>query len=229
MAGQRSTLRPGVARWIDRYAEGRIDTRAFAPRVTRLRQRLARLEAPRQARADEAAVQGDVPLIIGRLEDCAATLRDGLEAADWASQRDLIRTLVKRVAVARDDVNVVCRIDPYPSDTDPGKKSWQLCRGSNATALRCPTECGVMGPVLDISCLEEMLDQAQKPVIMQALPEDGEEELWVDGIEAACDIALDEPSRPIPRVLDRVEGGMAPSIGTETIGVVAELRLVVCL
>ena len=26
-----------------------------------------------------------------------------------------------------------------------------------------------MGPVLDISCLEEMLDQAQKPVIMQAL------------------------------------------------------------
>ena len=122
MAGQRSTLRPGVARWIDRYAEGRIDTRAFAPRVTRLRQRLARLEAPRQARADEAAVQGDVPLIIGRLEDCAATLRDGLEAADWASQRDLIRTLVKRVEVARDDVNVVCRIDPYPSDTDPGKK-----------------------------------------------------------------------------------------------------------
>jgi hypothetical protein len=86
-----------------------------------------------------------------------------------------------------------------------------------------------MGPVLDISCLEEMLDQAQKPVIMQALPEDGEEELWVDCIEAACDIALDEPSRPIPRVLDRVEGGMAPSIGTETIGVVAELRLVVCL
>ena len=46
---------------------------------------------------------------------------------------------------------------------------------------------------------------------------------------AACDIALDEPSCPIPRVLDRVEGGMAPSIGTETIGVVAELRLVVCL
>ena len=30
-----------------------------------------------------------------------------------------------------------------------------------------------------------MLDQAQKPVIMQALPEDGEEELWVDGIEGS--------------------------------------------
>jgi hypothetical protein len=83
--------------------------------------------------------------------------------------------------------------------------------------------------VLDISGLEERLAQAQKPVIMQALPEDGEEELWGDCIAAACDIARDAPSRPIPRVLDRVEGGMAPSLGTATIGVVAAWRLVVGL
>ena len=87
----------------------------------------------------------------------------------------------------------------------------------------------MIGPLLNISCLEEVLDQAQKPVIVQAFPEDGTENLWVDFIEAAGDIALDEPARPIPRVLDRVEGGMAPSVGTETVGVVAKLRLVVCL
>ena len=51
--------------------------------------------------ADEAALQGELQLIIGHLEDFAAKLRDGLEAADWASKRDLIRTLVKRVEVAR--------------------------------------------------------------------------------------------------------------------------------
>ena len=101
--------------------------------MTRLRQRLARLEEQRQVLADEAALQGELQLIIGHLEEFAAKLRDGLEAADWASKRDLIRTLVKRVEVARDDVNVVFRIDPYPSDTDPGKKSLQLCRGSNPT------------------------------------------------------------------------------------------------
>jgi hypothetical protein len=85
----------------------------------------------------------------------------------------------------------------------------------------------VIGPLLEISCLEEVLDQAQKPVIVEAFPEDGEEELWGDGLEAARAIALDEPSCPIPRVFDRVEGGMAPPMETETIGVVAELRLVV--
>ncbi len=72
---------------------------------------------------------GALPRILGRLEDCAATLHDGLAAADWASTRDLIRALGKRVAVARDDVNIVFRIDPYPGDADPEKKSLQLCRG----------------------------------------------------------------------------------------------------
>ena len=48
-------LRQGVARVIDSYAEGLIDKSEFAPRLTRLRQRLARLEEQRQHRMDEAA------------------------------------------------------------------------------------------------------------------------------------------------------------------------------
>src|SRR5256712_93324 len=121
--GQISKLRQGVARLIDSYAEGLIDKGELAPRVTRLRQRLARLEEQRQALADEAALHGELQLIIGRLEDCAATLHDGLAATNWTSKRDLIRALVKRVEVARDDVNIVFRIDPYPGDSDPEKKS----------------------------------------------------------------------------------------------------------
>ena len=134
VGGQIGKLRQGVARLIDSYAEGLIDKGEFEPRITRLRQRLARLEEQRQALADEAALQAELQLIIGRLEDFATKLHGGLEAADWASQRDLIRALVKRVEVARDDVNIVFRVDPYPGDADPEKKSLQLCRGS---ALPC--------------------------------------------------------------------------------------------
>jgi site-specific DNA recombinase len=129
-------LRQGVARLIDSYADGLIDKVEFEPRITRLRQRLARLEEQRQVLADEAALQGELQLIIGRLEDFAAKLHDGVEAAAWASKRNLIRALVKRVAVARDDVNIVFRIDPYPNDADPEKKSLQLCRGSDCPTLR---------------------------------------------------------------------------------------------
>ena len=128
---QMGKLRQGVARLIDSYAEGLIDKDEFEPRITRVRQRLARLEEQRQTLADEAALQGELQLIIGRLEDFAAKVHGGLEHTDWASQRDLIRTLVKRVEVARDDVNIVFRIDPYPSDADPEKKSLQDCRRSD--------------------------------------------------------------------------------------------------
>jgi site-specific DNA recombinase len=90
--------------------------------MTHLRQRLARLEEQRQALANEAALHWELQLILGRLEDFATQLHAGLETADWASKRDLIRALVKRVEVARDEVNVVFRIDPYPGDSDPEKK-----------------------------------------------------------------------------------------------------------
>ena len=42
--GQSSKLRQGIARLIDSYAEGLIDKQEFEPRITRLRQRLARVE-----------------------------------------------------------------------------------------------------------------------------------------------------------------------------------------
>jgi site-specific DNA recombinase len=74
-------LRQGVARLIDRSAEGLIDKDAFEPRIPRLRQRLARLEEQRQAGADAAAVQTALPLISGRLEDVATTVHRGLESS----------------------------------------------------------------------------------------------------------------------------------------------------
>src|SRR5229473_441067 len=129
-------LRQGVARFIDRYAEGLIDKPECEPRLTRLRQRIARLEEQRQQLADETAVHAELQLIIGRLEDFAANVHHGLEAPDWANKRDLIRTLVKRVDIAQNEVNIVFRVDPYPGDADLEKKSWQLCRGSDDTPLR---------------------------------------------------------------------------------------------
>src|SRR5438132_9268673 len=120
--GRISQLRQGVARLIDSYVDGLIDKHEFEPRIIRLRQRLARLEEQRQHLADEAASHAELQLIIGRLEDFAAKVHDGLEEADWARKRDLIRTLVKRVEVAQDQVNIVFRVDPYLGDPDPEKK-----------------------------------------------------------------------------------------------------------
>jgi site-specific DNA recombinase len=128
-------LRQGLARLIDSYAEGLIDKQEFEPRITRLRQRLTALEEQAQQLQDEAALQTELQLIIGRLEDFAAQVHGGLAAADWTSKRELIRALVKRVEVAQDQVNVVFRVDQRPTEPDPAKKSLQLRRGSGCPCL----------------------------------------------------------------------------------------------
>ena len=89
------------------------------------------MEAQCQELAEEASLEAEVRLIVGRLEDFASKVRNGLAAADWLSKREMIRTLVKRVEVAHDQVRVVFRVEPRPGDPSPEKKSLQLCRGSN--------------------------------------------------------------------------------------------------
>ncbi|MGE3540489.1 MAG: hypothetical protein AB7N91_23990 [Candidatus Tectimicrobiota bacterium] len=126
-------LRQGLARLIDSYADGLIDKQEFEPRILRLRRRIAQAEEQRQQLVDAATLQTELQLIIGRLEDFATKVHHGLAEADWGRKRDLIRALVKRVEVAQDDVNIVFRIDPYPGDADPEKKSLQLCRGSTVS------------------------------------------------------------------------------------------------
>jgi site-specific DNA recombinase len=109
LAAQLGKLRQDLARLIDNYTEGLIDKPEFEPRLARLRQRIAHLEAQRQQLAEEAALHTDLRLIMGRLEDFAAQVQEGLAEADWHRKRELIRALVRRVELAHDQVKVVFR------------------------------------------------------------------------------------------------------------------------
>jgi site-specific DNA recombinase len=137
---QLGKLRQGLARLIDRDAEGLLEKSAFEPRITRLKQRIAQLEAQAKQLADEAALPADLRLIMGRLEDFAAQVTQGLDQADWLTRRALMRTLVKRVEVDHHHVKVVFRVDADPFVSRPGKKSWQDCgrRAVPVTGQHCP-------------------------------------------------------------------------------------------
>jgi site-specific DNA recombinase len=120
--GQLNKLRQGLTRLIDSYAEGFIEKREFEPRIMQLRQRITKLEEQAHQLADAAALHTDLQLIIGRLDDCAAQVKDGLEEADWTSRRELIRALVKRVEVDHDQVHVVFRVHQRPGELGSEKK-----------------------------------------------------------------------------------------------------------
>jgi site-specific DNA recombinase len=144
LAAQLGKLRQGLARLIDSYTEGLIDKPEFEPRLSRLRQRIAHLETQRQQLAEQEALNTDLRLIIGRLEDFAAQVRAGLAEADGSRKRELIRALVKRVEVDHDQVHVVFRVDQHPGDLGPEKKSLQDCRRSTLTVIsqHCVTRPG---------------------------------------------------------------------------------------
>src|SRR4029450_5543285 len=88
----------------------------FEPRLSELRRRVAKLEAEAAALKTSAEQTRCLQLVIGKLEAFAEIIADRLEAADWATQRDLIRTLVQRIEIDDDHVRVVFRIDPGPSN-----------------------------------------------------------------------------------------------------------------
>ena len=122
-------------RLIDGYAEGFVEKDEFEPRVARLRQRLATLDDQARQLADVAASQRDLQLMIGRLEDFAARVSTGLETADWLTRREIIRTLVSRVEVHHQQVNVVFRVPPNPFVNSPSHDVLQHCgRGDLTTA-----------------------------------------------------------------------------------------------
>jgi site-specific DNA recombinase len=140
LEAQVSKLRQGLARLIDSYTEGLIEKDEFEPRVTRLRQRMAHIEEQCETLADEELLQREMHLIVSRLDDFAAQMERNLDDLEWAKKREIIRALVRRVEVGLEQVQVVFRVDSFPGESDPEKKSLQLCRGSKFTF---PVQCGL--------------------------------------------------------------------------------------
>jgi site-specific DNA recombinase len=126
-------LRQGIARLIDSYAEGLIDKGEFEPRIARMRERLKQLEEQAQHIKDEASLERELTLILGRLDSFVARVKTGLHEADWLTRREIIRALVKRVEIDQEQVRVVFRVNPPPPSTPqaPSEKdaqSLQHCR-----------------------------------------------------------------------------------------------------
>ena len=126
---QIAKLRRGMGRLIDSYTEGLIDKTEFEPRITQLRERIRALDTQVKQASEEIELQRELRLIIGRLEDFATKVKTGLEQVDWQTQREMIRTLVKRVEIDQDQVNVVFKVEPTPPTADHGKDCLQHCTG----------------------------------------------------------------------------------------------------
>ena len=106
-----------------------------------MRERIEKLEEQARELSDQAKLQSELHLIIGRLEDFTSRVKDGLDQADWNSRRDIIRALVKRVEVEKGQVNVVFRVDQLPFESSPARGSLQHC-GRRILTLTLESDAG---------------------------------------------------------------------------------------
>ncbi|MDP9375913.1 MAG: recombinase family protein [Chloroflexota bacterium] len=118
LRAQLDRAKAGVARLIDGYADGLLTKEEFAPRLERLRQRVAVLEEQLAQQRAEHVSAAELQLAIGRLGEFAARVRAGLDNADRALQRELILALVRRVDVDDQQVRVVFKVSPPPPSVD---------------------------------------------------------------------------------------------------------------
>jgi site-specific DNA recombinase len=132
-----ANLRRGIGRLIDGYAEGLIEKAELEPRLAALRRRLAELETEAAALRDAAEETRSLQLVIGKLETFAGIIGERLEAADWDTKRDIIRTLVRRIEIDGDHVRVVFRIDPGPNDHAGSPRLLQHCPGRGGALALC--------------------------------------------------------------------------------------------
>src|SRR5262249_14484644 len=99
-------------------------------------------------------------LILERLEAFVARVKAGLEAADWQTRRELIRTLVKRVEIDQERVSVVFRVGPLTPELPEEKESQSLqhCGRRNHPALWYTGRTGEQFPTIHNPRLEPGFD-----------------------------------------------------------------------
>lgn len=131
---QQAKVRQGIGRLIDSYTEGFVTKEEFEPRIKRLRQRLDSFEKKGKQLTEQANMQKELRLIITCLEEFATNVQDSLLKSDWLTRRELIRVLVKKIEVGKDEVNVVFRVTPPPFDFGLIGGRLQHClRGDNSS------------------------------------------------------------------------------------------------
>ena len=130
----------GIARLIDAFEDGLLEKNEFEPRIQQARHRLEGLRSEAQAQVDEQAGQEQLRLVVGRMQDFAAQVAGGLENADWATRREIIRAVVKQIEVDAEEVLIVYKVGPDPFGPAPERGILQHCwrRNIPATGERVP-------------------------------------------------------------------------------------------
>jgi site-specific DNA recombinase len=131
LSQQMQRTKAGLSRVMDAYENGMIERVEFEDRMKRLKQRLAEMENEYEQHKTEEANAAMVNEIVAEWQKFADRGKSGIDQADWLTQRNILRALVKLVKVDSDDIRVIYRIPPQPFAKATEYDSLQDCRDNS--------------------------------------------------------------------------------------------------
>ena len=139
---QMTSLRRGIGRLIDSYAEGVIEKTEFEPRIAGLKQRMSQLQERHQAAREAAETERDLALVISRLEDFSAKVTTSFDQsrpirhARYHSycrtpHRNRRKPYRSHIPASRHQM-----VQQGPRSQTKSTGSWQHCTGVGRTNVR---------------------------------------------------------------------------------------------
>lgn len=131
-------VKEGASRLLDAYTEGLMERSEFQPRMERLQERKKKMEDELRRLTEQS--QGDEALrrVFSRIQEFAEELKAGLESADWATRREILRALVKRVEVGKETINIVYKVPSRPFAKAPNRGPFQHCCPPLCVSMEAP-------------------------------------------------------------------------------------------
>jgi site-specific DNA recombinase len=122
-------LKQRLARLVDAYENGWLDKPEFESRISRAKERLEREQREYMELQRDAAGREDLRVVIGQFQMFADQVASGLDGADAAMRRRILKLLIKRIEVDVDEVRIVYKVEPRPFAISPARGNLQHCVG----------------------------------------------------------------------------------------------------
>ena len=116
---QVNKLKRSMTKLIDMYMQEYIEPSEFEPRMKEMKQRLKLLENEKGKLIDQVKLKAELRLIVNGLEQFFSAINIKIENIEWHMKRDIIRLLVKRIEINKEEVNVVFRVQDLAAKNGP--------------------------------------------------------------------------------------------------------------
>ncbi len=114
-------LRHQLARVLDMYQMGCLDKDAFAKRFGRLQSRLEREERAYAEQQQALQQWQEQAKLLANFDRFAAEIRTGLAEAEFATKRQILALLIKRIEVGQADLTIVYKVQLPPFAHSPNR------------------------------------------------------------------------------------------------------------